>query len=108
MSFTEGYDICFSYKRLSAGINIEITAEFFALLDNSVKFFKRKIKLVSVFCRPAACTFEIAGRGRIYQHGPRYIALVLCFVFPLNFASDERIVHCDCFKCLASHARINV
>ena len=76
MLFAQGDDVLFAHERLSAGVDVDVDAQLFALFDDGVDVVERKVELVAVLRRPAAGAVEVAGARRVEQDGPGDVALV--------------------------------
>ena len=77
MFFGKLQDIIFSHKRFSAGQQIQVDAELFALRYDFIHIREGEIMLIAVGARPAAFAMHIARRGWIEQNQPRNIAVIL-------------------------------
>ena len=90
--FTQANQIGLAYQRLTAGVDINVGSQLFALADDAVQLFIAEVQFVAVFRRPAAGAAEIAGRGRIHQDRPGDVALVLILHFHGGGRADQRAV----------------
>ena len=90
--FTQSNQIGLAYQRLTAGVDINVGSQLFALADDAVQLFIAEVQFVAVFRRPAAGAAEIAGRGRIHQDRPGDVALVLILHFHGGGRADQRAV----------------
>ena len=108
MFLAESDYIVFSYQRLTSCKQVSVNSQFFAFCHDFVHFLICKVQLVAVFCCPAACTVEIAGRSRIHQNYPRNVAVVLFRHFQRGFESPEASL-VSCIKCKGcQNVRINL
>ena len=87
--FAKGNQILFTHQRFTAGVDVHIHTHFLALGDNGVNFVEGQVQLVSIFCRPAAGTVQVAGRGGVQQDCPGDIAVVFLSIFLLLGPADD-------------------
>ena len=77
MRFAQADKVLFAYHRLAARVDVNVSAQLNALVDNGVNIFVRQIQAVAVIGGPAAGAMKVAGAGGIKQNGPGDVALML-------------------------------
>jgi hypothetical protein len=65
--FAQTDDVRFPHKRLTAGVQKEVTAEVIGLTNDGIHLVVTQIQSVAIFRRPTAGAFQIARRGRVDQ-----------------------------------------
>ena len=76
-------EICLAHQGLTAGVDVHMRTQRFALSDDGVDIFKGKILPVPVFGCPAARAMQVACACGIEEDGPGDIALVFIAVLLL-------------------------
>ena len=61
MHLTDLEQICLADSGLTTGIDIHVSTQFLALTDDGVDGFHGKIQTVTILCRPATGTVQVAG-----------------------------------------------
>ena len=73
-------DVVPADHRLAAGHQIKVSAQLFALSDDTVHILKAQIVLCAISAGPAADAVHVAGRRGIKQNQPRDVAVILLAV----------------------------
>ena len=108
MILAETDDVFLSHHRLTAGKEIHICTHFDALVYDVVHLLISQIHMISIFRRPAAGAFQIAGAGGIEKNRPGDIAVIFLFVFILSLISEQAAIENEVFKQTVPHARIDI
>ena len=108
MLFAQSDDVLLADKRLPAGHQIEVGAEFLALRDDAAHLVIGKVHLVAVLRRPAADAVFVAGGRRVEQERPGNVAVVLGFALSLAFAAEDGRVDDEVLEQLHAHALVDV
>ena len=89
MFLADADQVLLPHQRLTAGIDVHVDSQFFALLDDAVDLLKGQVQLVAVLSSPAASAVEVAGRGGVEKNGPGNVAVILFAVLFLLRPADQ-------------------
>ena len=108
MLAAQGDDVALAHERLSACVDVDMHAEFFALADNGIDVLEREVELVAVVCRPTAQAVQVAGARGVEEDGPGDVAAILG-ARPLLLSPGKKVrVYHESLKQPANHLRIEV
>ena len=108
MHLTDLEDIFPAHRGLSAGVDVHVCTQLFALTNDRVNVLQTQVILMAVLCRPASGAVQVARRCGIEEDRPGDIAVVfLCLVF-LNGTSFQAGIRDKVLKECPAHSRIEL
>ena len=108
MLLTDADEVGLAYQRLTAGVDVHVRAQRFALGDDGVDVFKREVLLVAVFGSPAARAMQVACARGVEKDGPGDVALVLIAVLLLLGPSQDIAVDDEGLEQARTHLGIKL
>ena len=100
--------ILFSYKWLSACVNIHINAKLLTLADDVIDLIVGEVQLVSILCCPASCTVQVTCTCWVKKDCPRDITAIFLTAFILFLPACKICIDKEVCNQSFHNMRINI